>query len=91
MFAPATAGRLSCWCIPKDKGAIYNKYLTHEEIKGLLVFYKSELGQKAIDVMPKMTSEAIVLGQAWGQGLGPELVQRLQAALKKEGIELPNN
>jgi hypothetical protein len=69
---------------------IYNKYLTHEEVKGLLAFYRSDLGQKAIAVLPKMTGEAITLGQTWGISLGPEIERRIKEALKKEGIELPD-
>ena len=68
---------------------IYNKYFTHEEIKRLYAFYQTDLGQKVIRTMPKATSEAMVAGEAWGQSLGPEIMQRLQEAVKREGIELP--
>ena len=69
---------------------IYNKYFTHSEIKGLLAFYQTDLGRKIVEVLPKVTSESMVTGQEWGKGLGPEIVQRLQSALKKQGIELPD-
>lgn len=69
---------------------IFDKYYTHSEIKGLLAFYQTDLGRKAIEVMPKATSESIVVGQAWGESLGPEIVKRIEQALKKEGIELPD-
>ena len=69
---------------------IYNKYFTHSEIKGLLAFYQTDLGRKIVEVLPKVTGESMATGQEWGKGLGPEIVQRLQSALKKQGIELPD-
>jgi len=31
----------------------------------------------------------MVAGQAWGQGLEPEIERRVQNALRREGIKLP--
>jgi len=69
---------------------IYDRYLTHSEISELLAFYQTDLGRKVIDILPKVTSESMAAGQAWGQSLGPEIAQRLQEALKREGIQIPN-
>jgi uncharacterized protein len=68
---------------------LYSKYFTSAEIKELLTFYQSDTGKKIIEVLPKVTAEAMIIGQKWGQGLGPEIMQRIQDALKKEGIEMP--
>jgi hypothetical protein len=70
---------------------IYHKYLTLEEIKELVRFYKTPLGKKAISVMPKMTQEAMQAGQAWGQSLGPVIQQRVRTRFEKEGIKINSN
>jgi hypothetical protein len=72
----------------------YDKYYTHEEIKGLIQFYGTPLGQKLVSIQPKMTGELQEAGRKWGEGLGrdsmievlsehPELATALQAAAQK--------
>lgn len=68
---------------------IYSKYFTDTEIKQLLEFYKTPLGQKTISVMPQVVSESLIAGQQWGQSLGPEMQKRILFALQKEGL-VPN-
>jgi hypothetical protein len=45
---------------------IYDQNFTHEEIKGLITFYKSPVGRALIEKQPKITAEASKVGQAWG-------------------------
>ena len=66
---------------------IYHKYLTLEETNGLIRFYKTPLGRKAISVMPKMTQEGMKAGQAWGHSIGQKFQQRILDRFKKEGIK----
>lgn len=72
---------------------LYDKNLSHQEIKGLIQFYQSPLGQKAISVMPKLTAELQEEGRKWGENLGrqsmvdvmaehPELAQAMEEARK---------
>ena len=49
---------------------LYDKNLSHEEIKGLIQFYQTPLGQKAVSVMPKLTAELQEEGRKWGENLG---------------------
>ena len=67
---------------------IYHKYLTHNEIKGLISFYQTELGRKVIEVMPALMQECMVAGQHWGQALGPVIEHRVIERFKKSGIDL---
>jgi hypothetical protein len=39
--------------------------------------------------VPKIVGESMAIGQTWGQSLGPEINRRVEAILKKEGIEIP--
>jgi hypothetical protein len=72
---------------------LYDKYLSEEEIKALIQFYRTPLGQKTIQVMPKLTTESAELGRKWGEELGrqsmldvlsehPELEKSLEDAKK---------
>ncbi|MFQ5488866.1 MAG: DUF2059 domain-containing protein [Gammaproteobacteria bacterium] len=65
---------------------IYHKYLSLEETRALIRFYKTPLGRKSIEVMPKMTQEAMLVGQQWGRQLAPRIQQRVLARFAKEGI-----
>ena len=61
---------------------VYHRYFTAEEIKGMIAFYSTDLGRKAISAMPGLMSESMVIGQNWGEGLSPELAERVRARLK---------
>lgn len=67
---------------------VYHRYFTAEEIKGMIAFYSTDLGRKAISAMPGLMSESMTVGQQWGQSLGPAIAERVRARLKKEGIDL---
>lgn len=69
-----------------DVVPIYSKYFSHAEIKELLAFYQSEVGRKAIAVLPQVANESMLAGQRWGESMGPEIQRRVDAALKKEGL-----
>lgn len=69
----------------------YDEQFSDEDIKGLISFYGTPLGQKAVSVLPKLTIELQQDGQAMGQQMGresmtevlaehPELAKALQNA-----------
>jgi hypothetical protein len=71
----------------KDKlVALYAKYFTHAEVKGLIAFYESELGRKTISNMPSLMREGGEIGQRWAQGAMPKILQTLETRLKGEGL-----
>jgi hypothetical protein len=72
---------------------VYDKYLSDDDIKGLIQFYSTPLGKKTLSVLPKVTVEMQSEGMQWGQTLGkdsmrevlaehPELLKALQEAAK---------
>lgn len=67
---------------------VYHKYLTLEETRGLIDFYQTPLGQKAIAVMPQMTREGMLAGQQWGQSIAHKLERRISERFEKEGLRL---
>lgn len=66
--------------------ALYAKYFTQAEVKGLIAFYESDLGRKAIANMPSLMREGAEIGQRWAQGSMPKIMQTLQDRLKAEGL-----
>lgn len=57
---------------------IYDKYFTDEEIKGLLQFYGSPLGQKYAAQMPRIFGESAVASRAMTMRIAKEVLQDLR-------------
>jgi hypothetical protein len=58
--------------------AIYDKHFTEDEIKGLLLFYGSPLGQKYAAEMPKVSAESNSAGHAISLRVAREVMQDLR-------------
>jgi len=71
--AKANSGDLARQMVP-----IYAKYLTRDDIKGLLEFYKSPAGQHFVKVAPEMMQEGYTVGGQWGQQIAKETMQEMQ-------------
>ena len=56
---------------------IYDKYFTNEEINGLIQFYESPVGKKAIAVLPAITQEGMKRGMELGSTVGEKALTRL--------------
>ena len=67
---------------------IYARHFSHEDIKGLLKFYQTELGKKTIKVWPLILQESMALAQDWSKSLGPIIKTKVNQRFKKEGIDL---
>jgi len=57
---------------------IYDKHFTDEDIKGLLQFYGSPVGQKYAAEMPKITAEIQAANRAMGTRVAKEVLQDLR-------------
>lgn len=56
---------------------IYDQHFTHDEIKGLLQFYGSPLGQKFAAEMPKINGEMQAANRAFSTRIAKEVLQDL--------------
>ncbi|MFN6525955.1 DUF2059 domain-containing protein [Nostoc sp. ChiSLP03a] len=65
---------------------IYNKYFTNEEIKQIIAFYQTPLGQKTITVIPQITQESTAVGIRYGK----VAVERALKKLEAEGYIRPS-
>src|SRR5258708_1470880 len=57
---------------------VYDKHFTEDEIKGLLQFYGSPLGQKYAEEMPKVSAEASAAGRAVSLRAARDVIQDLR-------------
>ena len=62
---------------------IYDRHLTHDDVKGLIVFYQSPLGRKMTSVMPQIAQESMQVGQQWGMQIAQRVQKRLEEQKKK--------
>jgi hypothetical protein len=58
---------------------IYDKYLTSEDVQGLLDYYRSPLGQRMLKALPEVTRESQATGFALGQKAAQETMEELKA------------
>ena len=58
---------------------IYDKYLTDDDLKGLIAYYHSPLGQRMLKSLPELTRESQAAGFAMGQKAAQETMDELKA------------
>ncbi|HEX8299145.1 MAG TPA: DUF2059 domain-containing protein [Rubricoccaceae bacterium] len=66
-------------------GPVYERHFTHAEIKGLLAFYKTPLGQRSIELMPVIMRESMAAGQEWGEAAGRRAAETVVQRLRERG------
>lgn len=57
----------------------YRKYFTDDDVKELLVFYKSPVGKKSLQLLPAITSNAMAEGEKLGKYFGSMVVYEMEA------------
>lgn len=57
---------------------IYARHFTVEEMKTMIAFYKTPVGQKLVSKLPVITQESMMVGRRWGMELGTRIAQRLK-------------
>jgi hypothetical protein len=57
--------------------SLYDKYFSNEEILGLIHFYETPVGQKAVQVLPQLMQESMLRGQEQGQQAASRAMTRL--------------
>ncbi len=58
---------------------IYDKYYSADEIKGLIQFYGTPLGQKTAKILPQLMGELQTAGQQMGEQLGRDSMTEVLA------------
>jgi hypothetical protein len=83
-FADAYQKKVDVDQLTEQLVAVYDQHFTNEEIKGLLQFYGSPLGQKVAAEMPKVNREIQARSRAAGTKAAKEALQ----ALKEQNPEV---
>lgn len=68
--------------------SIYATNFTEQELKDLLVFYKSPLGKKMNDMEPKSIEDSLNYIRAWSEDLALEINEKFRDEMKKRGKDL---
>ncbi len=62
---------------------LYIQNFTEEEITEIVAFYKSEVGQKMVDSMPKIMQQTLPLGQKYAAEKMPKIQEFMQGVIPK--------
>lgn len=86
IIAKAQAGREKE--IGEGMAQIYASEFTEQELKDLVVFYKSPLGQKLLTSEPKAINESLNYMQQWAQQFGVLVAGQFKTEMKKRGKDI---
>ncbi|MBR0871751.1 DUF2059 domain-containing protein [Bradyrhizobium tropiciagri] len=64
---------------------VYANNFSPDDLRGLITFYKSPVGQKLLEKTPAVTQQSLLAGQKFGQSVAVELRQRIIEELRKKG------
>lgn len=62
--------------------------LTAEEVRGLIRFYKSPVGQSVITKLPRLTQQGQQIGALVGEKLAKEAFEKSRKHLRQKGYQL---
>ena len=72
-----------------DRAArIYATRFSEPELKQILSFYQSPLGQKVIDEEPKALDESMTMAATWADDFSQDVINKMRAEMKKRGHDL---
>ena len=69
----------------------YARHITRDDVRGLIAFYRTDLGRKTIEVMPAIMQDSIRMGQEWGIEVTPKLMRAIEKRLGQEGYTPRND
>jgi hypothetical protein len=58
---------------------VYAAHFSREEVRAMIAFYRTPVGQKLIAETPALAADAMTVGQSWGRELATRVVQKMQA------------
>ncbi len=66
----------------------YASHFTEAELKQILTFYQSPVGQKMLVDEPRALDESMAYAGSWGDNLSVEVMSKLRAEMKKRGHDM---
>jgi len=71
--------------IGEQMAKIYGNIFTEQELKDLVTFYKSPLGQKLLVEEPKAIADSMSYMSGWARAFAQETEEQFRAEMKKRG------
>ncbi|HEX4570396.1 MAG TPA: DUF2059 domain-containing protein [Dongiaceae bacterium] len=69
---------------------LWARYFTAAELDQLILFYKSDIGQKVVSLQPRLFQDGMQLGTDWGERVAREALLKMEPELKNRGLKSPN-
>ena len=88
------AARLRTELVPRttellnDAAKLYATRFSEQELRDVLAFYKSPLGQKVVSEEPAILDESMKNVDTWAGKFGNEVMAKFRAEMKKKGHDL---
>jgi hypothetical protein len=74
--------------ITNEIAVLYAKNFSEQELKEILVFYKTPTGQKLLKTQPTIIASSMEFAQNWANKLSDEVVVKMREEMKKKGHNL---
>jgi hypothetical protein len=74
--------------ISEGMAKVYAAEFTEQELKDLVTFYKSPLGQKLLIAEPKAITSSLAFLQQWAGQFGEAVAAQFKAEMKKRGKDI---
>jgi hypothetical protein len=66
---------------------VYEKHLSHDDIKAAIVFYQSEAGKHFTAAQPLIFKDSFKIGQEWGKSLAQKVTEKLKTFKAKDAVK----
>ena len=66
----------------------YASHFTEQELRDLLTFYQSPLGQKALTEEPKVLDQSMTYAGSWAENLSDDVIKAMRVEMKKRGHDM---
>ncbi len=66
----------------------YASHFSEQELRDLLTFYQSPLGQKALAEEPKVLDQSMTYAGSWAENLSDDVIKAMRVELKKRGHDM---
>ena len=67
---------------------IYASHFTEQELKDLLAYYQSPIGQKALVEEPRIIEQSMASAGSWGDNLSQDVMVSMRVEMKKRGHDM---
>ena len=74
--------------VMSEVAEVYARIFTLEELEAIARFYRSEVGRKYVEAAPKLTAEALRIGQKWGEIISRELRTKVKQEMRARGHKI---